>query len=348
MEARASTAADVSTAAGILRLGTAFCDAKALLTAVRLGVFTTLDDSPATAGELRERLGLHGRGLPDFLDLLTARGLLRRGADGRYRNAEGADRALVEGRPESVTGFLIGADLNLYDVYGRLGDALRTGRPQADGDFTGMLDDPEATGRFASMMDSLTKGLGPQLLAALDAAGCGGPGTVLDVGGCRGHLLGQLLTARPELTGQVFDLPQMAPFFAGHMAGLGLSGRSSFHAGDFFRDPLPPADVVILGHVLSDWSPEQRELLLAKAYAALRPGGAALVYDRMPAGHDDGADGPENIENLVAGLNMLLVTDGGGGYTAAELMERARAAGFASAARRPLGDHDTLVVCRKD
>ena len=70
---------DVSTPAGILRLGNAFCDAKALLTAVELDLFTILREQPegATVDWIRERLLLHGRGLRDFLDLLVALKMLR-------------------------------------------------------------------------------------------------------------------------------------------------------------------------------------------------------------------------------------------------------------------------------
>ncbi|MFH8349841.1 methyltransferase [Streptomyces sp. NPDC018045] len=332
------SASDLGTAAGILRLGNRFCDAKALLTAVRLDLFTALDDGPATVEELRVRLGLHGRGLGDFLALLAALGLLRREADGRYGNTESAARHLVTGRPKAVGGFLHGADLNLYPVYGRLTEALRTGRPQAAGDYLGMLRDPVATGHFVRMMDGVTAGLGEPVLAALDGVEFG---SVLDVGGCRGHLLGQLLTARPGLRGHLFDLPQLEPFFDAYMAETGHTERAVFHGGDFFRDPLPPADVLIYGHVLHDWDPDRRQRLLDAAYEAVRPGGALVIYDRMLGERAD------DTENLVASLNMLLLTEGGGEYTLAELTEQVRAAGFAAPAHRPLADFDTLAVCRR-
>ncbi|MCQ4084243.1 acetylserotonin O-methyltransferase [Streptomyces sp. RB6PN25] len=331
------TGPDVATAADLLRLGNMFCDAKALLTAVRLDLFTVLDEKPATAEELRVRLGLHGRGLADFLGLLTALGLLHRDAQGRFRNTEGAAAYLVQGRPGAVHGFLMGADINLYGVYGQLAEALRTGKPQADGDFTGMLDDPEALGHFVRMMDGLTQGLGGQLLTALEGISYD---SVLDLGGCRGHLTAQLLTARPGLVGHVFDLPQMEPFCRGYLAELGLSDRAVFHPGDFFRDPLPCADVVILGHILHDWSPQQRQELLSKAHRAVNPGGTLLVYDRMLGEHSD------DTENLVASLNMLLVTEGGSEYTVAEIAGQARAAGFSSITHRSIADYDTLVLCR--
>ncbi|GAA1255794.1 methyltransferase [Kitasatospora nipponensis] len=330
---------DVGTAAGILRLGNRFCDAKALLTAVELDLFSVLDQGAATEEELRGRLALHGRGLGDFLGLLVALGLLERAGEGRYRNAEGASKYLVPGKPGAVAGFLRGADLNIYPVYAKLGEALRTGKQQAGGDFTGMLDDAVAMGHFVRMMDGLTQGLGEPLTAALAGIEYG---SLLDVGGCRGHLLGQLLAAKPGLEGHLFDLPQLEPFFHEHLAEIGRTGQAVFHPGDFFQDELPAADVLVFGHILHDWDASQRRELLAKAFRAVNPGGALLIYDRML--DEQRAD----IENLVASLNMLLVTDGGAEYTVAEVTEEARAAGFTTITQQPLADHDTLVLCRKD
>jgi 8-O-methyltransferase len=330
-------APDVSTAAGLLRLGNLFCDSKALLTAVQLDLFTALHERPATVEEIRDRLGLHGRGLPDFLRLLVCVGVLEVDS-ARYRNAQGADRHLVRGLPGYVGGFLQGSDINLYPVYGRLADALRTGKPQADGDFLGLLDNEEALGHFVGMMDGLTGQFADELVNALDWTQYR---SVLDIGGCRGNVATRIVGTSPGLVGHVFDMPQLEPFFHEKMAETGLAHRIQFHPGNFFTDPLPVADVMQYGHILSDWAPEQREFLVSKAFDALPPGGLLLIYDRMLTG------GIEDVENVVASLNMLLVTEGGGEYTVGEISDVARTAGFDEITHRPLHEHDTLVICRK-
>ncbi|MFC5723483.1 methyltransferase [Streptomyces gamaensis] len=330
---------DVSTPAGILRLANAFCDAKALLSAVELDLFGSLRRTgPRTREQLRADLALHGRGLADWLQLLLALGLLERDGE-HYRNAPGADRHLVPGEPLYVGGFLQRSNHNLYPAWGRLTEALRTGKPQADGDFHTMINEPRLLGQFADMMDALTHVLGPQLLAAWD--GWDGYRSVLDVGGCRGNMAAQIVTAHPRLAGHVFDLPQLAPLFDARMAELGTTDRVTFHAGDFFTDPLPQADIVVLGHALHDWDGERRRLLLHKAYDSVMPGGVLLVYDRMLETDS------RHVENLVISLDMLLVTDGGSEYTAAELRAHAESAGFTDITRHPLGDYDTLVVCHR-
>ncbi|MFB4262822.1 methyltransferase [Nonomuraea sp. GTA35] len=330
-------APDVTTPAGLIRLCNAFCESKALLTAVELDLFTELHDNPATEEEIRERLGLHGRGLRDFLLLLTALGLLERQGDS-FRNAPGTDQYLVREQPTYIGGFMHRANANLYPAYGRLAEALRTGLPQTQGDFEDVLRDPKVLGRFIHMMDALTQVLGPQLIEAYDFSG---HATLLDVGGCRGNLAGQIVKAHPELTGTVFDLPQMEPFCAEHMAGLGLTGKVNFHAGDFFKDPLPQADVVVMGHVLHDYDLDRRRFLVEKAAAAVRPGGALLVYDRMLD------EGPAQVENLVISLDMLLVTEGGSEYPVEELRQHAALAGFTSLEEKQLGEFDTLLICRR-
>jgi len=332
------TAPDVSTPAGILRLGNAFCDAQALLTAVELDLFGQLHKGPATLEEIRTGLGLHGRGLHDFLTLLTSLGLIEL-RDGRYSNAEGSDKYLVREVPTYIGGFLMRSSRNLYPAWGKLDQALRTGEKQSGGEFLALTKMPGLLKQFIGMMDALTTQLAPELSAAVDWSGFR---TLLDVGGCRGNLAAQLVKAAPHLEGHVFDLPPMEPFFDENVNELGLTGALTFHGGSFFDQPLPPADVVVIGHVLHDWDESQRAFLINKAFEAVNPGGALLVYDRM-------LDDSENlVENLVISLDMLLVTDGGSEYPAEEIHRVARAAGFAATTEQRLGDYDTLVICRKD
>lgn len=333
-----STTPDTSRPAGILRLANSFCDAKALLTAVELGLFTTLNAGPASEVEIREALGLHGRGLSDWLDLLVELGLLDRKGD-KFQNASGPDRYLVRGQESYIGGFIERSNRNLYPAWGRLSEALRTGAPQSGSDFETVIQNPKILAQFINSMDALTRTLGPQLLEAWD--GWTGYGSVLDVGGCRGGLAAQIVKGHPHLAGAVFDLPQMEPFFNELVADAGLTEKMTFHGGSFFTDPLPSADIVVMGHVLHDWDRDQREALVLKAYDSVNPGGVLLVYDRMLDRTSS------RIENLVISLDMLLVTDGGSEYTVGELRSHAEKAGFTKVTDRLLGDDDTLVIAHK-
>ncbi|MBP2327270.1 SAM-dependent methyltransferase [Kibdelosporangium banguiense] len=329
---------DPATAAGILRLGNAFCESQVLLTAAELGVFSVLHENPATEQELRARLGLSGRGLRDFLRLLVEFGLLGE-SGGRYHNRPAAEKFLVRGKQDYLGGLLQGLRAAIYPAWGGLAETLRSGRPQSSGaSFAAMLTDPAALDRYARQMDGVLGVVGPLLVDAVDWSACH---EVLDVGGCRGGLMGRLIAARPRLSGNVFDLPELEPLFHAHMAEIGLTGKVRFHAGDFFRDPLPPADVLILGHVLHNWAGKDREMLVRKAFTAVNPGGVLLVHDRMLD------DNLSRVDNLLASLMMVLMTDEGCEYPVAELTGIARAAGFSGIHHQPLGDNEMLVFCHK-
>jgi len=76
-------------------------------------------------------------------------------------------------------------------------------------------------------------------------------------------------------------LPALEPIFDAHVAGLGLGERLNFTAGDFFADPLPQADVLVMGHILHDWGLDEKRELLRKTYDALPDGGALIVYEAI-------------------------------------------------------------------
>ncbi|GAA2273914.1 methyltransferase [Kitasatospora cystarginea] len=328
--------------AAVKRLANGFCHAKLLLAANELSVFADLHQhGPSTEAELAGRLGLNRRGTRELLHGLVLLELLEL-RDGRYANSATASATLVPGGADYVGGFLRRADHMLYPAWQNLAQALASGEPQAAGAgqeaFRAMLDDPRQRDQYLQMMDS-ANGLIAGHLA--DAFEWNSHQHVADIGGCRGNLVAQLAIRHPHLRATVFDLPELASSCADHAAELGVTERVRFHAGDFFTDLLPRADVLILGHVLHNWSVEQREFLVRKAYEAVNPGGALLIYDAMLS------DEPTDLARILISLNMLLVTEEGSEYTVGEGSQWLAAAGCADIRAQPLGHSDTLLVGRK-
>jgi SAM-dependent methyltransferase len=325
-----------------LRLGTAFCGAKVLLTALELDLFTALASQPATEPQIRQRLGLHPRGTKDWLDCLAGLGVLER--DGElYRCGKGAAAHLVPGRPGYVGGFLERANQLLYPAWGRFTEALRTGAPQTTAEqeepYNVMCGDPAQLRAFLGMMDTMNGPLGPELARCVPWQDYS---SVVDVGGARGNLLAAIVREHPHLAATVFDLPPVEPFFHEHMKRAELAGKLRFAAGDFFSGPLPEAEVLVMGHVLHDWSADERRLLAKKAFDAVRPGGVLLVYDPMLDEQDPG------LTNLIISLDLLLTTRGGAEYTPAQCRSWLEEAGFTIERAQRLGFGDTLVIGRKN
>ena len=333
---------DTSSPEALIRIGTAFCTAKILLSALELDLFSTLAAGPATKDELASSAGLHPRGSEDFIAALVTLGLVEV-EDGRYRNSPAADKFLDRNKRSYAGGFLERANSMLYPAWENLTAALQTGEPQVkgkEGDIVGQMgDDPDHLRQFLTMMDSLNSLVAPRLAAAFDFSAYE---TFVDVGGARGNLSALLLEAHPKPKATVFDLPHMGWAFDEHMEKLGTRDRISFVGGNFFVDQLPEGDVLIMGHVLHNWNAEERRGLIAKAYQAVRPGGALLVYDRMVA------DQPTDLVNLLISLDMLLVTHTGSEYSTADCAAWMRAAGFSRTESKVLSNTDSLVIAYKD
>lgn len=324
----------------ILELGLGFWGAKTLLSAVELGVFTELAGGPLDAEALRDRLGLHPRSARDFLDALVALGMLERTGD-RYANTPETDLFLDRGKPSYLGGILEMANARLYPFWGSLTEGLRTGQPQNEvksgGDFFGTLyQDPAQLRGFLQAMTGLSMGSARAIAAQFPWQNYR---TFADIGAAQGGLPVQVALAHPHLSGAGFDLPPVGPIFTEYVASFGLQDRLRFLPGDFFADPLPPADVLVMGHILHDWSLEEKRLLLAKAYEALPPGGALIVYDAVI---DD--ERRRNAFGLLMSLNMLIETPGGFDYTGADCCAWMREAGFRETYVEPLVGPESMVV----
>ena len=131
----------------------------------------------------------------------------------------------------------------------------------------------------------------------------------------------------------------MQSVFEEYVGHFGLQDRLSFKVGDFFRDPLPPADVLIMGHILHDWDLQQKHLLLQKAYAALPKRGALIVYEAMIDN-----DRSKNLAGLLMSLNMLIETAGGFDCTIADCQKWLKEVGFKRTKAVPLAGPDTMVI----
>lgn len=304
------------------RLNTAYAQSKVLHSAVEIGLFELLAEGPAGAGTIAERLDLHPRLLPDFLRALVALGLVEDTPDG-YRNSAQTTACLVPGHAYYLGASVRTAAARHYTMWGKLTEALRDGESKADkgpgaGSFERLYQNQEAARRFLAHMDSAHSLVGPQLAEVVDWSRYR---SFVDVGGARGHIAAAVLGVHPHLHGGVFELPPVEPLFDEHMAEAGLTERVTFHGGDFFADPLPAADVLVFGHVLHDWEPEQRQTLLEKAFEALNPGGAVVVYDQMLD------DAEPELPAILGSLQVALVT-GGSEYPVADCRQSLEKAGF--------------------
>jgi acetylserotonin N-methyltransferase len=294
--------------APVLALIDAFRHSKTMFTAVSLGVFDRLHQAPGRASDLAGALGVDSGVLARLLDGCAALGLLTK-HDGVYANEPVAEAYLVSSSPNSLTGYIRYSDEALYPMWGHLADALREASPRwkqtfgvEGGIFGGFYRTDEAMRDFLHGMHGFGMLTSPRVVAAFDLSRFR---RMADLGGGTGHLAIAACERYAELRAVVFDLPPVAALARQHAALSAACARIEISDGDFFADPLPPADLYSLGRILHDWSDAKIDRLLRVIFDRLPPGGALLVVEKLLA--EDGVGPlPANMQSL----NMLVVTEG--------------------------------------
>lgn len=197
-----------------MQLGMGFWASKTALSAVKLGVFSTLADAPADLPTLQGKLALHQRSARDFLDALVALNLLERN-NGIYSNTADTDLFLDRAKPSYIGGVLEIANTRIYGFWGSLTQALRTGEAQNEAkhgeDFFALLyAEPDRLRGFLAAMSGISAGAAHAIAASFPWKEYK---TFMDLGSAQGMVPATLARAHPHLSGIGFDLPPVKPVF---------------------------------------------------------------------------------------------------------------------------------------
>ncbi|HWB98946.1 MAG TPA: class I SAM-dependent methyltransferase [Bryobacteraceae bacterium] len=295
--------------APVVDLIDAFRRSKTMFTAVSLGIFDHLAETPAGAEELAGRIGANPDALARLLDACVGLGFLRRDA-GIYYNQPVAATYLCRSSPHALTGYILYSDQVLYRLWTHLDDALREGTHrwhQAFGLdpatlFENFFRDDDAMRTFLRGMHGFGLLSSPKVVAAFDLSRfrC-----LADLGGATGHLAVAACERYSGLRGIVLDLPRVIEVARDYIQQSAARDRIDLVAGDFFADPLPSADLYSLGRILHDWSVPKIHRLLTRIYDCLPPGGGLLVAEKLL---QEDRSGP--VAAHMQSLNMLCCTEG--------------------------------------
>ncbi|MFO0701214.1 MAG: methyltransferase [Nitrospira sp.] len=147
--------------------------------------------------------------------------------------------------------------------------------------------------------------------------------TLCDVGGATGLLSIEVAKRHSHLRRITFDLPVVEPIAKKHIAAAGLADRVTTVSGDFFKEPLPKADLITMGMILHDWNLENKLHLIRSIYEALPPGEALVAIEALI---DDARR--ENVQGLLMSLNMLIEFGDAFDYSGADFRRWCREVGF--------------------
>lgn len=161
---------------------------------------------------------------------------------------------------------------------------------------------PETQLRFMQAMHGVAKLTARQVATAFDLSRFS---SACDVGGCTGALARELAREYPRLQVTVFDLPDVVELAVHFQPAGPQAAQIHFAAGDFFRDPLPSAELYVLCRILHNWSDDKVHKLLSKVAESCKPGAGLLLVETLLDEEKREAQG-----GLIQSLNMLVQTEG--------------------------------------
>ncbi|MFQ5507860.1 MAG: methyltransferase [Leptospirillia bacterium] len=257
-------------------LSGSFGDSRVLHTAVELDLFAAIGDG-ATADQVAASRGLDPRATELLLNAMTALELLKK-ADGTFTLSDTARRYLLPDGPDYF-GHMIALEAGSWALWGKLADAVKSGRPQRPTDM--YQSDPAETHTFIMAMDSLVKARGDDVWLAnnLDLTGVN---RLLDVGSGPGTYPIALCGAKPALAATIFDLPGTLAVTEQVVAKAGMTERITLTPGDYNADPLPGGfDMVLLSNVIHLENEADNARLMARCFDVLNPGGRIVIKDHV-------------------------------------------------------------------
>jgi len=322
--------------AAILGKARGFWEARILMTAAELDVFSLLQDVPKTAQQVCGELSSDRRGTEALLNALVALGLLVK-KDGAFQTRPGFEKALSRSAPQTVLPMILHM-AQLWDRWGKLTEIVLGGKG-AEG-VEALERDVEGVKAFIGAMHTIGRGMAQGVVSRLDLSE---RENMIDVGGGSGVYTIAALRAAPRMRATLFDRPLVTEIAREKIGEEGLLDRVTLVNGDFYRDALPGGhDLALLSAIIHQNDSAQNVALYRKIFDALLPAGTLVIRDHVMSD-----DHTEPAAGTFFAINMLVNTPGGSTYSFDEIREDLEAAGFVDPQLLHRGEMDSLVTARR-
>lgn len=309
--------------ADIVQMATGYWVSRIVYMAAKVNLADLLADGSKTANELAEITGTQERALHRLMRSLSSLGVLTDEGDGKY-GLTPLGEALQEGAPGEAKNAVLSMGGNaMWQVWEHIDHSMRTGEP-ATGKALGMPifdylgQHPELAKQFSGAMVGIHGAEPPAVAEAYDFSQFG---TITDIGGASGNMLGHILTKHTGPKGVLFDLPHVVKDSPPTLESFGVSDRVSIEEGSFFESVPAGSDAYILSHIIHDWSEEQCLTILGNCREAMNDDSKLLIVEFVL---------PEGNEPHIGKLLdiVMLVLPGGEERTPSEYSELLSKAGL--------------------
>jgi hypothetical protein len=256
--------------------------------------------------DLVSAVGVHPDAGARFLRACVGVGLLSH--DGENYRLTDLGELMRSDRPGSLRSFAAAIPgESHWQPWGKLVDALKTGKSPVDGVFGGDVwayfsKNPAELNLFAGAMGDLSDVAAGDAVKAYDFTKFG---KIVDVGGSHGVVLSHLLTAAPKAAGVLFDVPQVIEGAGPNLVKRGVRERVELVAGNFFERVPAGGDLYVMKHIIHDWDDEKAAVILRNCAAAARSDATLALFELVLP------DQPvPNPVPYLMDLNMLVMVNG--------------------------------------
>jgi hypothetical protein len=193
-----------------------------------------------------------------------------------------------------------------FPAWGNLMHSVKTGEIAFDNLFKQnaweyYAQNPEDASNFNDAMKGMTEVVNAAVLASYDFSNAG---TMVDIAGGTGGLMGAILNANPMMRGVLFDLPHVIAEARPQLAAMGMQDRCETMAGDFFKAVPEGGDTYIMKWIIHDWEDEKSIVILKNIHRAMNEDGKLLLIEMVvPEGNQP------DLSKFVD-LNMMVMTGG--------------------------------------
>ena len=303
---------------------------QAVFIATQLGVPDVVSTVPMDVDEIARRIGADRSSLYRLMRFLASKGIFSQPKPQYF-----VETPLSNGlRTDAVNGehwmaLMRGAEF--YRCWAEALQSFRTGKPVFElvyglPFFEYLAQHPERSALFDKGMAEKAS----QKLSVLLSYDWKKANLITDIGGGNGSTIAAVLRSAPHLNGILFDLPTVVESADAILQKAGVRDRCKIIAGNFFKDPLPATDVMILSEILHDWDDEHARAILENCHRTLANDGRLLLVEGVVP------DDQNPNEMKLMDLHMLVLL-GGKERTESEWKTLLEKAGFQLARIYPAG-----------
>ncbi|MGD9589417.1 MAG: methyltransferase [Pyrinomonadaceae bacterium] len=308
----------------IMQFATGAFVAQALWCAAALAIADHLADGPRSADALAADTDTDANSLYRMLRALASVGVFTEVGTRNFANTPISETLLTDSPMSQKAMVLMIADPEHGKVVNNMLHSVRTGKPAWEHVhgvpvFEYFYEKNKASGEiFNQAMTAFSRQTIPAILANYDFSGAG---TIADIAGGVGHLLGAVLQKYPDARGVLFEIPPVLANAPSMLDSYGVSDRVELVAGDFVESIPVEADIYMLKHIIHDWYDDKNQKILGNIRESMPDNARVLIIDAViPPGNDPH---PGKILDLE-----MLISPGGMERTADEFESLLKNSGF--------------------